>query len=849
VSNFFTIRHTDNRARTGVMTLPHGTVETPVFMPVGTNAAVKAMSREDLLEIGFEIILSNTYHLYLRPGTEVIEAAGGLHAFMRWDRGILTDSGGFQVFSLAPFRKISDEGVKFRSHIDGSYHILTPEKVVDIQTMLNSDIQMQLDVCSPWETGYEDAVKALKTTAQWLARTKQQWLLKRDNGYEGKLFGIVQGNFYKDLREESAGLTVAGDTPGIAIGGLSVGEPEEVFLEYLAFTADLLPREKPRYVMGIGTPEYILAAVENGIDMFDCVFPTRVGRNGHVFTRKGAVSLKKLENRLDLGPIDGECTCKVCRTYSRAYLRHLFKAQEILCSMLASYHNLYFLHDLMKNIRAAIEEDRFPAFKAGFLKKYGSGDAQEVSYEYEIMGNGIPERSHRQSFSIQQGGKMEAVKAVFTCSLLFITYAMLFADESQDRLDVIHYGTETEIAGLIDSLKKDTSYSDDKLDAELADLAKKTQNKKILTGILAFFGNRNKGGLEERALSIIETRANEPQDTVSAAIDYFGKIKSPTSASILEGVINDGESNFQGAAIRALGNASDGGNAGEIADYLIDLYTNRDPGAGNSGTLLAALGETKSKNAIPFLAGIVNDAGLDSSRRIAALGAISKIGDDAGLEAVLGALSAPEPAVRTAAVAALSPFSGQQADNAIIENFRDPVFRTRAVAAKAAGERKLAAAIPYLKYRAEKDEAKNVREESVRALGAIGNGDAVQALENLFSEPQNPDYVRILAAEMLLNNNADSYAQKIIDAMDEAQKKHQNVLYNGCLRVLSSAKTGKLESLATRFFASGTALEKSAALDMTLNNRFTALTGEVGNLTDKKNGSLAAKAQNVLDKL
>ncbi|MDR2194390.1 MAG: tRNA guanosine(34) transglycosylase Tgt [Treponema sp.] len=370
MNNFFTIHHTEQLARTGAMALPHGTVETPAFMPVGTNATVKALSREDLLDIGFEILLSNTYHLYLRPGTDVVQAAGGLHSFMQWERNILTDSGGFQVFSLAPFRKISGEGVKFRSHIDGSYHILTPEKVVDIQTVLNSDIQMQLDVCSPWGASYNDAVDALKTTAQWLTRAKRQWAVQQENGYRGRLFGIVQGNFYKDLREESAALTVASDTPGIAIGGLSVGEPEAVFLDYLAFTAALLPAEKPRYVMGIGTPAYILAAIENGIDMFDCVFPTRVGRNGHVFTRKGAFSLKRLDNKFDQNPIDAACACKVCRTYSRAYLRHLFKAQEILCSMLASYHNLYFLHDMVKNARAAIEEGRFSVFKADFLREY-----------------------------------------------------------------------------------------------------------------------------------------------------------------------------------------------------------------------------------------------------------------------------------------------------------------------------------------------------------------------------------------------------------------------------------------------------------------------------------------------
>jgi queuine tRNA-ribosyltransferase len=375
--SFFDINKTDGAARTGTMKLPHGAVSTPVFMPVGTNAAVKALSKDELLDIGFEIILSNTYHLYLRPGVETIDKAGGLHQFMSWNRNILTDSGGFQVFSLAPFRKITDQGVKFRSHIDGSYHFLTPEKVVDVQAVLQSDIQMQLDVCSPWGISEKDAAQALKTTAQWLDRAKSQWQKRTAEGYAGKLFSIVQGNFYKDLRRQSAELCTASDTPGIAIGGLSVGEPDEVFLDFLAWTANLLPREKPRYVMGIGTPDYILAAIENGVDMFDCVFPTRVGRNGRVLTHNGEVSIKRLDKALDFSPIDEECSCKVCRTYSRAYMRHLFKTQEILCSMLASYHNLYFLHSLVKNAATAIEQGRFAAFKRDFLWKYTQGSQAE----------------------------------------------------------------------------------------------------------------------------------------------------------------------------------------------------------------------------------------------------------------------------------------------------------------------------------------------------------------------------------------------------------------------------------------------------------------------------------------
>jgi queuine tRNA-ribosyltransferase len=301
----------------------------------------------------------------------VIGAAGGLHQFMNWKKNILTDSGGFQIFSLAPFRKVSPQGANFQSHIDGSRHFLGPGEAVEIQALLGSDIQMALDICTGWGTSRKDAEEALDITVDWLGRAKHVWERKRDNeDYRGILFGIVQGNFYPDLRRRSAELTAAADTPGIAIGGLSVGEPPEVFAEYLDFTAALLPPEKPRYVMGIGTPEYILKAIEAGIDMFDCVLPTREARNGRVFTRRGPFALKKAENRLNFQPIDEECGCKVCRNYSRAYLRHLFKTQEILCSMLASYHNLYFLHDLVTNARQAIEANRFTAFKHGFLSRY-----------------------------------------------------------------------------------------------------------------------------------------------------------------------------------------------------------------------------------------------------------------------------------------------------------------------------------------------------------------------------------------------------------------------------------------------------------------------------------------------
>jgi queuine tRNA-ribosyltransferase len=370
----FTIKHKDKntKARTGVMMLPHGSITTPVFMPVGTNGTVKALTKDDLHEIGFDIILSNTYHLYLRPGMDTIQKAGSLHDFAVWDKNILTDSGGFQVFSLAPFRKLTEDGYRFRSHIDGSLHMLTPEKVVAIQRILNSDIQMQLDVCTPYGIPYKKAVSALILNEAWLKRANESWKKAADEGYAGNLFSIVQGNFYKDLREKSAEQAINAGTPGFAIGGLSVGEPREVYTEFLSCTADLLPCDKPRYVMGIGTPEYILEAIENGIDMFDCVFPTRGGRNGFVFAQDGHYAIKQKSNEDNFGPLDRECSCKVCRTYSRAYIRHLWKTREILCSMLLSYHNLYFLHNMIKEARAAIENDSFSAFKKSFLTRYQS---------------------------------------------------------------------------------------------------------------------------------------------------------------------------------------------------------------------------------------------------------------------------------------------------------------------------------------------------------------------------------------------------------------------------------------------------------------------------------------------
>ena len=375
VLNIFDIKHKDKdgKARTGVLHLPHGDVQTPVFMPVGTNATVKAMPKDFLEEIDFEIILANTYHLFLRPGPQLINEAGGLHGFSKWNKNFLTDSGGFQVFSLSKLRKITDEGVKFQSHIDGSYHMFTPENVVQTQVAFNSDIQMQLDVCSGWGVERKEAEKALRITSDWLIRAKKEWETQMEKGYKGILFPIVQGNFFEDLRKQSAEFVSSLELPGIAIGGLSVGEPPEEFTKFMNYTVQYLPESKPKYVMGIGTPEYILDAVQAGIDMFDCVLPTRNARNGSYFTHDGMLSIKQEKWIRDFGPVDKDCNCKVCRTYSRSYLRHLFKEQEILSSILASYHNLYFLNNMLKEIRQAIDEDRFEQYRKDFLERFHSG--------------------------------------------------------------------------------------------------------------------------------------------------------------------------------------------------------------------------------------------------------------------------------------------------------------------------------------------------------------------------------------------------------------------------------------------------------------------------------------------
>jgi queuine tRNA-ribosyltransferase len=376
----FTVQLTDSNteARTGLLDLPHGSVQTPVFMPVGTNATVKAITNEQLEGLGINLILGNTYHLFLRPGLEVLEASGGLHRFMSWEHNILTDSGGFQIFSLARLRKVEEQGVAFRSHLDGSLLRLTPEDVIDFQRVLGSDILMPLDLCTPPGISEEEAMEAVDLTTLWAERSKARWMAAE---IPGDLFGIIQGNFFPQLRKRSAEQLLELELPGYAIGGLSVGESFSVFQETLARSAGLIPKHYPRYLMGVGTPEYILEAVEQGIDMFDCVFPTRTARNAQAFTSRGPLSLKTTAVMQELKPIDPECSCSVCRRYSRAYLRHLFKTKEILAAMLTTHHNLSFIQSLIASIRSAIGRGEFREFKNRYLQRYrGHTDRSSRGY-------------------------------------------------------------------------------------------------------------------------------------------------------------------------------------------------------------------------------------------------------------------------------------------------------------------------------------------------------------------------------------------------------------------------------------------------------------------------------------
>jgi queuine tRNA-ribosyltransferase len=360
-------KSSDTQARAGVLATPHGTINTPIFMPVGTAGTVKAIIPEELNDCGAQIILGNTYHLYLRPGMEVIRQFSGLHNFMHWDGPILTDSGGFQIFSLAKISKTTEKGFDFQSHIDGSRHLISPEDAVDIQTTLGADIIMCLDSCIPYPADEQQAREALELTTRWAERCKIQW--DAITGRQNSLFGIVQGGMFKHLRMQSAEELISLDFPGYAVGGLSVGEPKDLMMEMADHSLPLLPDEKPKYIMGVGTPEDLVELVSMGADMFDCVMPTRNARNGKLFTSFGAVNINNAQFKTDTDVLDPECTCYTCRHYSRAYLHHLYRSRELLSYRLNTIHNLHYYLNLMRNMRTAIMNDTFSLFKSSFYEK------------------------------------------------------------------------------------------------------------------------------------------------------------------------------------------------------------------------------------------------------------------------------------------------------------------------------------------------------------------------------------------------------------------------------------------------------------------------------------------------
>ncbi|MFC0332115.1 tRNA guanosine(34) transglycosylase Tgt [Paenibacillus sepulcri] len=354
-------------ARLGRVHTPHGVIETPAFMPVGTQATVKTMSPEELKQMDAHIILSNTYHLFIRPGHEIVKKAGGLHKFMNWDRPILTDSGGFQVFSLSNMRKIKEEGVEFRSHLNGDKLFLSPEKAMEIQNALGSDIMMAFDECAPYPAEYDYVKKSLERTTRWAERCLESHARPQDQG----LFAIVQGGMFEDLRRQSATELTSMDFPGYAIGGLSVGEPKDMMYNVLECTVPLLPAGKPRYLMGVGSPDALIDGAIRGIDMFDCVLPTRIARNGTTMTSSGRLVIRNAKYAEDFGPLDPECSCYTCKNYSRAYIRHLIKAEETFGIRLTTIHNLHFLLQLMRDVRQAIMEDRLLDFRETFFAQYG----------------------------------------------------------------------------------------------------------------------------------------------------------------------------------------------------------------------------------------------------------------------------------------------------------------------------------------------------------------------------------------------------------------------------------------------------------------------------------------------
>ncbi|WKC58343.1 tRNA guanosine(34) transglycosylase Tgt [Borrelia sp. P9F1] len=374
----FSIVKNDNSssARIGVLNLPHGRVNTPCFMPVGTLGAMKALKHDVLEKLGCNLILANTYHLYLRPGVDIIKKYGGLHKFTAWDKNFLTDSGGFQVFSLSKLRKIETEGIHFQSHIDGSRHYFTPESVFSMQEIFKSDIIMALDICSPYGIEYNDANLYTNITTSWARRTFSAYE-NRKEGYGGLLFLITQGNFFKDLRKRSTEEILELNSPGVAIGGISVGEPRDKYLEILEYNSFLIPEDKPKYVMGIGTPHYILDAIYYGIDIFDCVNPARIARHGSLLTDDGILRIKRSEFSNDTSPVEKNCVCTLCTRYSRGYLRHLIKSEETLGIMLASEHNICYMFRLIEKARDAIMNDDFARFRKLYLQRYDEGNFYE----------------------------------------------------------------------------------------------------------------------------------------------------------------------------------------------------------------------------------------------------------------------------------------------------------------------------------------------------------------------------------------------------------------------------------------------------------------------------------------
>jgi queuine tRNA-ribosyltransferase len=367
----FRLEKTDDRARCGLLSTAHGEVATPVFLPVASQATIKTLTPREIKGLGYDMVLANAYHLYLRPGVDVVEGLGGLHKFMAWDGAILTDSGGYQVFSLATLNRVSDDGVTFRSHIDGSQHHLTPELAVRYQEALGADVIMALDECPPSDAGFEKARTAMQRTHRWAARCKEA--SQRDSQ---ALYAIVQGGVFPELRCQSADYLVSLDLPGYAIGGLSLGEAKEITLAIVDETTELLPRDRPRYLMGVGSPEDIVAAVARGIDILDSALPTRVARNGALYTHRGRVNLRNASYRQRDEPVDPGCGCYTCRTFSAAYLHHLFKAGELLALRLTTIHNLSFISRLMQDIRLAIAEGRYSSFAEEFLTTYQTTDEE-----------------------------------------------------------------------------------------------------------------------------------------------------------------------------------------------------------------------------------------------------------------------------------------------------------------------------------------------------------------------------------------------------------------------------------------------------------------------------------------